>query len=72
MKPIALTLIPSLFALIALFSADIQSAERLDKIHFLIPAGPGGGWDGTARGMGEAMRKSETVSQVSFENLTGG
>jgi putative tricarboxylic transport membrane protein len=72
MKPIALTYITSLFALIALFSADIQCAERLDKVHFLIPAGPGGGWDGTARGMGEAMLKSGTVSQTSYENLTGG
>ena len=24
----------------------------LDSIHFLIPGGAGGGWDGTARGTG--------------------
>ena len=48
------------------------SAERLDEVHFLIPAGPGGGWDGTARGVGEALVKSGQVTQVSFENLTGG
>ncbi len=42
------------------------------KTHFLIPAGPGGGWDGTARGTGEALVKSGLVSDVSFENLSGG
>ncbi len=45
---------------------------RLPTIHFLIPAGPGGGWDGTARGLGEAMVKSGLVETVSFENLSGG
>jgi putative tricarboxylic transport membrane protein len=44
----------------------------MQNVHFLIPAGPGGGWDGTARGIGEAMIKSGLVSDVSFENLSGG
>lgn len=44
----------------------------LEKVHFLIPAGPGGGWDGTARGVGEALMKSGLVTDVSFENLSGG
>jgi len=48
------------------------SAAVLPKVHFLIPAGPGGGWDGTARGMGEALQKSGLVTEVSFENLSGG
>ncbi|MEJ6592293.1 MAG: tripartite tricarboxylate transporter substrate-binding protein [SAR86 cluster bacterium] len=48
------------------------SAELLPKTHFLIPAGPGGGWDGTARGIGEALVKSGLVNDVSFENLSGG
>ena len=26
--------------------------QVLDSIHFLIPGGAGGGWDGTARGTG--------------------
>lgn len=36
------------------FSCCVYAAE-VDRIHFLIPAGPGGGWDGTARGIGDAM-----------------
>lgn len=49
-----------------------ENAEILDRVHFLIPAGPGGGWDGTARGTGEALMKSGLVTEVSFENLSGG
>lgn len=44
----------------------------LNEVHFLIPAGPGGGWDGTARGVGEALGKAGIVNNVSFENLSGG
>lgn len=47
-------------------------AELLPEVHFLIPAGPGGGWDGTARGVGEAMVRSGLIDDVSFENLSGG
>ncbi len=52
--------------------ADDQSAPVMDSVHFLIPAGPGGGWDGTARGTCEALVKSGLVTDVSFENLSGG
>jgi putative tricarboxylic transport membrane protein len=52
--------------------SDSMPSPGLQTIHFLIPAGPGGGWDGTARGMGESMIKSGLVSNVSFENLSGG
>ena len=33
------------------------SCSALADIHFLIPGGPGGGWDTTARSVGEAMMK---------------
>ncbi len=44
----------------------------LDSIHFLIPGGAGGGWDGTARGTGEALTKSGLVGNASYENMSGG
>ncbi len=44
----------------------------LSEVRFLIPAGPGGGWDGTARGVGEALTKSGIVTDISYENLSGG
>ena len=48
------------------------TAQELDSIHFLIPGGAGGGWDGTARGTGEALTKSGLVGNASFENMSGG
>lgn len=44
----------------------------VDSIHFLIPGGAGGGWDGTARGTGEALTKSGLVGSASYENMSGG
>ena len=48
------------------------SASAMDSVHFLIPGGAGGGWDGTARGTGEALSKSGLVDTVSYENMSGG
>ncbi|WP_024955834.1 Bug family tripartite tricarboxylate transporter substrate binding protein [Sulfurospirillum arcachonense] len=47
-------------------------AAEVDSIHFLIPGGAGGGWDGTARGTGEALTKSKLVGRASYENMSGG
>lgn len=43
-----------------------------NRIHFLIPGGAGGGWDTTARGVGEALARSGLVEVSSYENLSGG
>jgi putative tricarboxylic transport membrane protein len=48
------------------------SAVAIEKLHFVIPGGAGGGWDGTARGTGEALLKSGLLEQASFENMSGG
>jgi putative tricarboxylic transport membrane protein len=54
-------------------SAFAQEREKMmDKVHFLIPGGAGGGWDGTARGVGEALKNSGLVETVTFENMSGG
>ena len=49
----------------------VQAAD-IDKIHFLIPGGAGGGWDGTARGTGEALTKAGIVGTATYENMSGG
>jgi len=46
--------------------------QILDSIHFLIPGGAGGGWDGTARGTGEALTNAGLVGSASYENMSGG
>ena len=48
------------------------AAQQVDSIHFLIPGGAGGGWDGTARGVGEALSGAGLVGSASFENMSGG
>ena len=50
----------------------VATEPTLDSIHFLIPGGAGGGWDGTARGTGEALTKAGIVKTTSFENMSGG
>ncbi|OUR80740.1 transporter [Alphaproteobacteria bacterium 46_93_T64] len=57
----------------SIFSSAVPAhAADIDKLHFLIPGGAGGGWDGTARGTGEALTKSGIVGSASFENMSGG
>jgi len=57
---------------LTLMSPASQAAPMIDSIHFLIPGGAGGGWDGTARGTGEALTKSGLVGKASYQNLSGG
>ena len=61
-------------ASVALLTGPASSDDKkvLDSVHFLIPGGAGGGWDGTARGTGEALTKSGIVGSASFENMSGG
>lgn len=69
------TLIASAIAGCLLSSVSLSSfasEQVLEKVHFLIPGGAGGGWDGTARGTGEALTKSGLVKEVSFQNMSGG
>jgi len=56
---------------LAVASAGAQAAD-IESIHFLVPGGAGGGWDGTARGTGEALTKAGIVGQASYENMSGG
>ncbi len=53
-------------------SAKADGHKVLDEVKFLIPGGAGGGWDGTARGTGEALTKSGIVGAASYENMSGG
>ena len=46
--------------------------QVVESIHFLIPGGAGGGWDGTARGTGEALTNAGLVGSASYENMSGG
>ena len=67
-----LTLAVLATAALAFGTAEKVSAAEVDALHFLIPGGPGGGWDGTARGTGEALTKAGIVGSATFENMSGG
>ena len=64
----------SIVLAVAAFAISIGSisAMEINKIHFLIPGGAGGGWDGTARGTGEALTKSGLIDSATYENMSGG
>ena len=70
MKNIAKSIVLA-FASFAISTGSL-SAMEINKIHFLIPGGAGGGWDGTARGTGEALTKSGLIESATFENMSGG
>ena len=53
-------------------SARAEAHQVLDSLHFIIPGGAGGGWDGTARGTGEALVNSGLVGSATYENMSGG
>lgn len=57
------------FVLLVFLVGNATAAER---VHFVIPGGAGGGWDSTARGIGEALARSGLVETASYENISGG
>lgn len=63
-------MIKKVFLLLCL-ALPVHADPIMQAVHFLIPAAPGSGWDGTARGIGEAMRAAGLVEEVSYENLSG-
>ena len=71
----ALTLTRRGFAAAAALALSLGTAAAQpmqDRVHFLIPGGAGGGWDGAARGVGEALTGAGIVGNASFENMSGG
>ena len=53
-------------------AAQADGHQQMESLHFLIPGGAGGGWDGTARGTGEALTEAGIVGTASYENMSGG
>ena len=60
-------------SLIGLFALFVFSPFSLGaRLDFLIPAGPGGGLDSTARAMGDSLLKVNPSMKIRYENRTGG
>jgi putative tricarboxylic transport membrane protein len=62
----------AVFLSLSIFFGVIQPVFAVERLHFLIPGGAGGGWDATARGVGEALTRSGLVPRASYENMSGG
>ena len=60
MKKIFIKLVSFLFMIGALSS----SAIAIDKLHFVVPGGAGGGWDGCARGTGAVSYTHLTLPTI--------
>ncbi len=46
-------------------------SEEWRRLHFLIPAAAGGGWDQTARAVAGSLTRNHLVDSVTFEHLSG-
>ena len=64
------TFLKSLAALAAA-GALPNAAWAATNVKMMIPANPGGGWDGTGRALGEALRDAKVADSVTFENKGG-
>ena len=67
-----MTMFKSIKSSLLAASLLVTSPLALADLHFLVPGGPGGGWDTTARGVGEAMVKAGIEDNASFQNMSGG
>ncbi|MBL8387158.1 MAG: tripartite tricarboxylate transporter substrate binding protein [Hydrogenophaga sp.] len=65
------TFIKSLAALAAAGALPNAAWAAGANVKMMIPANPGGGWDGTGRALGEALRDAGVASSVTFENKGG-
>ncbi len=69
----AVTLLAATTLALGLSGPGVAGGHQVvESIHFLIPGGAGGGWDGTARGTGEALTNAGLVGTASYENMSGG
>ncbi|MBA3593957.1 MAG: tripartite tricarboxylate transporter substrate binding protein [Polaromonas sp.] len=60
----------SMVALAAAGSLPL-SAQAATNLKMMIPANPGGGWDGTGRALGQAILEAKTADNVQYENKGG-
>ncbi len=56
---------------VAAMSTLPQLARADTNLKMMIPANPGGGWDGTGRALGKALLESGAASNVAYENKGG-
>ena len=58
-------------AALAAAGALPMSARAASNLKMMIPANPGGGWDGTGRALGKALQEAGVADAVTYENKGG-
>jgi putative tricarboxylic transport membrane protein len=58
-------------AALAVTGASPLTARAAANLKMMIPANPGGGWDGTGRALGKALQESGAVSSITYDNKGG-
>lgn len=53
------------------FMSRSAYAQAIDSLKIFVPAAPGGGWDGTARAMEQALKATGAVKAVQFTHKGG-
>lgn len=56
---------------VALAALSTAAFAQLAELKIMAPAAPGGGWDGTARSMQQALTAAGIVKSVQVNNVTG-
>ncbi|MDO9708712.1 Bug family tripartite tricarboxylate transporter substrate binding protein [Paracraurococcus lichenis] len=64
---------PMLAALggLALLARGAAAEQRYPNLYVMVPAGPGGGWDGLGRAIEQVARQAGLVGNFQFENVGG-
>lgn len=58
-------------ATVGTFMAAGSAWAQMDSLSIMAPASPGGGWDGTARAMQQALQEEGIVENVEVTNIPG-
>jgi putative tricarboxylic transport membrane protein len=53
------------------FAPDVRAQQMVDTLQMFVPAAPGGGWDGTARTMEQALRAAGLIGTAQVTNVPG-
>ena len=55
-------------AALAAVGSLTPTAQAAVNLKMMIPANPGGGWDGTGRALGKVMQDAGLTSSIAYEN----
>ena len=58
-------------AILCGLGSALPASAQVKSLEIIVPAGPGGGWDQTARAMQKALQEDGLASGIQVENIPG-